>query len=394
MKKDPGPLLPVSAGTDPRRRRLLTTGTAWVASAVAAACGGGGDDGPPAPAPTPGPTPGPAPTPAPTATPSPTPAPTTAPAPTPTPAPTTTPAPTPAPTTTPAPTPTPTATPSPTPAPTVTPAPTPAPTATPAPTPAPTATPAPTPAPTATPAPTPAPTATPAPTPAPTTTPAPTPTPAPSPRKLLFIGNSFTGILGGIDTHVQAIAASLPRPRTLTVQNVWEGGATLARLRNVPAVLQAIRSGNHDVVVMQDDIPEYVEHSVAPFKDQVRWFVPEIRAKKARPVLYMAWAYERLNWVTMAAIAQAHRDIGGELGVSVAPVGLSFDAARAQRPALAMLDSSDDEHQSLAGMYLAACVIYATVFQETPEGATYVPNGLSADDAAFLQRVAWANALI
>jgi len=199
--------------------------------------------------------------------------------------------------------------------------------------------------------------------------------------------------MGGVGTHVRAIAASLPRPRTVTVEHVWQGGATLAVLRTLPAVLQAIRAGGHDVVVLQDDIPEYTEHSVLPFKDHVRWFAPEIRAKNGRPVLFMAWAYERLNWVSMAAIAQAHRDIGGELGLPVAPVGLAFDAAKAQRPLLDMLDT-DREHESVAGMYLAACVIYATLFQETPEGATYLPTGLSADDAAFLQRMAWTTALI
>lgn len=216
-------------------------------------------------------------------------------------------------------------------------------------------------------------------------------------RTVLFIGNSFTSGLnngfGGLDTHFKALAASMPRPRNVTVERVTRGGATLEFLRDVPEVQQAIRAGGHDVVVLQDDIPEYTQQSVLPFKDHVRWFVPEIRAKAGRPVLYMAWAYARLPWVSMAAIAQAHREIGGELGVAVAPVGLSFDAARAERPALSML-GVDDEHQSLAGMYLTACVMVARIFEETPEGATYVPSGLSAGDAAFLQRIAWTTALI
>ena len=198
--------------------------------------------------------------------------------------------------------------------------------------------------------------------------------------------------MGGVGTHLRAIAASLPRPRTVTVEHVWQGGATLAVLRTLPEVLQAIRAGGHDVVVLQDDLPEYTEHSVLPFKEHVRWFNTEVRAKSGRAVLFMAWAYERLNWVSMATIAQAHREIGAELGLQVAPVGLAFDAAKAQRPLLDMLDT-DREHESVAGMYLAACVIYATIFQETPEGATYVPSGLSADAATFLQRVAWTTAL-
>jgi hypothetical protein len=208
---------------------------------------------------------------------------------------------------------------------------------------------------------------------------------------VLIVGDSFTEVQGGLETHLRALAGSMSRPRTLTVDRASQGGSTLQMLREVPAVLQAIRAGGHDVVVLQDDIPEYVGHSVEPFKEQVRWFNQEIRARNGRPVLFMAWAYERLNWVTLATIAQAHTAMGVELGLAVAPVGLAFEASMVQRPQLDMLDT-DREHQSLAGMYLAACVVYATIFRESPEGASWFPPGLSADQAAFLQRVAWTTA--
>jgi hypothetical protein len=205
---------------------------------------------------------------------------------------------------------------------------------------------------------------------------------------VLFVGDSFTGVQGGIDSHFQAIAASMVNPHVVAVDRVWQGGATLQVLRTLPDVLTAIRTGGFEVVVLQDDIPEYVTHTVDTFKEQVRWFDPEIRAHGGRPALFMAWAYERLNWVTLDAIAQAHREIGAELGIPVAPVGLAFQASTTQRPALAMLDT-DREHESLAGMYLAACVMCATLFHESPEGARYVPTGLTAGQAAFLQTVAW-----
>jgi hypothetical protein len=41
-------------------------------------------------------------------------------------------------------------------------------------------------------------------------------------------------------------------------------------------------------------------------------------------------------------------------------------------------------------MYTNACVFFATVFGESPEGATWVPDGVSAEDAAAAQRVAAA----
>jgi hypothetical protein len=210
----------------------------------------------------------------------------------------------------------------------------------------------------------------------------------PPARTVLFLGNSFTLAQGGVDTHFRALAASTRTPHTVTVERVAINGATLADLRSDATVLQAVRAGGHDAVVMQDDIPEYGGPTVEPFKDQVRFFNTEIRAKSGRPVLFMAWAYARLNWITMSTLAQAHKAIGQELSIPVAPVGLAMDASLAGRPTMAML-GPDNEHETLQGAYLAACVLYATIYGETPEGASYVPAGITADEAAFLQRVAW-----
>jgi len=75
------------------------------------------------------------------------------------------------------------------------------------------------------------------------------------------------------------------------------------------------------------------------------------------------------------------------VGARVAPVGVAMANALAERPDLAMLDP-DAEHESLAGTYLAAAVIYATLFDRSPEGLPF-HHALEADDATFLQRVAW-----
>ena len=49
----------------------------------------------------------------------------------------------------------------------------------------------------------------------------------------------------------------------------------------------------------------------------------------------------------------------------------------------------DEEHETIHGTYLAACVIYATLIGVTPEGADYRPAGVTAEEAAYLQSVAW-----
>ena len=59
-----------------------------------------------------------------------------------------------------------------------------------------------------------------------------------------------------------------------------------------------------------------------------------------------------------------------------------------ERPGLDMY-ASDREHPSISGTYLAANVVYATVFGKSPVGSTYFPSGVGQEEAAFLQRIAW-----
>ena len=91
----------------------------------------------------------------------------------------------------------------------------------------------------------------------------------------------------------------------------------------------------------------------------------------------------------METIAEAHRAIGKELNLPVAPVGLAFQRSLQARPGLAML-GKDREHETIHGTYLAANVIYATLFAVDPTGLTYRPQGVSAEEATFLQGVAWS----
>lgn len=215
---------------------------------------------------------------------------------------------------------------------------------------------------------------------------------APAPRKVLFVGDSFTFFNGGVDNHVKLLAASANPPKIVVCESETQGGATLKVLHGKSTVHDKIRSGGYDVVVLQDDIPELTEHSVAPFFEHASLFDQEIRKAGSKTLIFMAWPYQRLNWVSLDTITQAHVDLSRKLGVPVAPVGVAFERALAERPALAML-GPDHEHETLRGTYLAACVLYATLYGECPVGFHYRPDGVTEEEAAFLQRIAWKTVL-
>ena len=210
-----------------------------------------------------------------------------------------------------------------------------------------------------------------------------------TPHRILFVGNSFTYYNGGLDSHFRQLAESAHPPQVLIADRATKGGATLKILQGLPEVHTKIRDGHYDLVVLQEDIPELKEHEVAPFLEQVRLFDREIRDAGGRTALFMAWPYERLNWVGLETIAEAHRAIGKELNLPVAPVGLAFQRSLQARPGLAML-GKDREHETIHGTYLAANVIYATLFGGNPTGLAYRPPGVSAEEATFLQGIAWS----
>src|SRR5688572_6259717 len=206
-----------------------------------------------------------------------------------------------------------------------------------------------------------------------------------SSMRILFVGNSLTYWNDGIWVHLERLAASGTPPTPVTTGVAVEGGAFLKSLWARTGPRSAIAAGPWDVVMLQEDLPET---NVEDFRVHARLFVAEVRKTGARPVLLMAWAYERLAAITMDAIADAHRAAAAELEADVAPVGLAWRRASEQRPNL-NLYAPDREHPSIHGTYLATAVVYATVFERSPIGFAYAPANITAGDAQFLQTVAW-----
>jgi hypothetical protein len=75
-----------------------------------------------------------------------------------------------------------------------------------------------------------------------------------------------------------------------------------------------------------------------------------------------------------------------ELDTRVAPVGVAWAEAYRQDPQ-ASLWQDDGSHPAVAGTYLAACVFYATLIGESPEGLSY-RSDLSKEEAQMLQKIA------
>jgi hypothetical protein len=206
------------------------------------------------------------------------------------------------------------------------------------------------------------------------------------PERILFVGNSHTDRHGGIDWLVgnmvraedpsSTFESSIRAASGVTLQYHYENGAP-----------NAIRSGDFDAVVLQGHLPGSASRTAEPFLEYARLLDRDIDRAGAQTVFFMTWPQGWLDWADLDDFVDAHRLVGAELDARVAPAGLAFARARAERPDLELIEV-DDIHATWEGAYLAAATVYATLYDRSPEGLAYT-FGVTADDAAFLQRIAW-----
>lgn len=213
--------------------------------------------------------------------------------------------------------------------------------------------------------------------------------PSPAPLRILFIGNSHTHRYGGMDWLVSNLVASEDPPRAIEAEQRTESAVTL-EYHYGNGALKAIREGDWDIVVLQEYLPGIPSHSAEPFSLFAGLLDAAIRDSGARTVLYMTWPDAAHPWAGMDDFVEAFRRVSAEIDAPVAPVGVAMQRAHAERPDLEFL-GPDQVHTTWEGAYLAAATIYATLFEHSPQGLAY-HLGISDEDAAFLQRIAWETA--
>lgn len=219
-----------------------------------------------------------------------------------------------------------------------------------------------------------------------------------APERILFVGNSYLYYGDSLHNHVRRIAGELgPYPADRYVyKSATIGGA---RLEHHPLthLLTAQKMGVEapfQLVVLQGGSAETL---TAEGRQALRQAALEharsIKAAQANTALYMTPAYvpphPRYAPDQIRTIASTYVELGRALGASVIPVGLAFEAAYAARPDMQLHKTFDGSHPSLLGTYLAACVVYQSLYRRSVQDTRYTYFGaISEEDAVFLRRIA------
>ena len=84
-----------------------------------------------------------------------------------------------------------------------------------------------------------------------------------------------------------------------------------------------------------------------------------------------------------------YNNAGIENNALVIPVGIAFENAYKANPNIKLHKTFDGSHPSLLGTYLASCVVFASITNQSPKGIKYnYFDEISAEDKNFLQNIA------
>ena len=210
-------------------------------------------------------------------------------------------------------------------------------------------------------------------------------------RVIALYGNSYTHYNNNLNTRLRDLTRSLlpDDAKGYSFRGITISSATLGW--HLPNLEFQNGLKHWDAVIFQGNSTEPISN-----KEAVRQAFAASATKMAeiahdagsRVVYFMTWAAQDKPEQT-EELEKAYYDIAAKNGGYMAPVGLAFAKARAEYPEIELY-FVDGKHPSLAGTYLAACVFFATLYDQSPVGgAIPIGSDMSADTAQALQTVAW-----
>jgi hypothetical protein len=134
------------------------------------------------------------------------------------------------------------------------------------------------------------------------------------------------------------------------------------------------------------------------FKKNAETWIDFIRSEGKEIVVFYPWYSAVDSQEDMERLDRMVHEIAWQENLIIVPVGPAWMAAQEQRPGI-KLYASDGIHPSAAGVYLSACVFYASITGDSPlDNPVYTSIGfdnpdeiikLDGDTIQFLQRIAW-----
>lgn len=218
--------------------------------------------------------------------------------------------------------------------------------------------------------------------------------------RVLFIGNSYTYV-NDLPAMVDSIAKS--QKKLMSVTRIVKGGEKIAGHLKNEKLLKLLKKGGWDYVVVQEQssMPSYPTLEVARTTYKAAHTMDSLivaGSPQAKVIFYMTWGHKYGNqrpWKGYPLIDNyegmqerlitSYLEMAYDNDARCAPVGMAWREIRREHPEL-QLYWPDCTHPSVLGSYLAANVIYTTMFPK-PYQTGYAP-GIDSSTAEILQQTA------
>ncbi len=171
----------------------------------------------------------------------------------------------------------------------------------------------------------------------------------------------------------------------------WNEGDALGE-DGKPGAKMLVRSQpwSHIILQEQSGLPrtdiETFRNNVRQWRDYIREYCPNPNAVIILPV---NWAYSG-DWGSYTdfntTFITNYINVARDLGVTLCPVGLAYqDVYNREGATGAETWFLDDRHPTPKATYMAACMEYATIMGADIDDITWVPEGVTADEAAAMR---------
>lgn len=219
---------------------------------------------------------------------------------------------------------------------------------------------------------------------------------------MLFIGDSYTFVNNLPEMLVDIASSDTENNIRFVVQAYARGGFGLKELWTEQEAIKVIKSRHWDYVVLQEQGTWAMsDASVSTAVEAMNQFDAAIREAGARTVLFTTWprkpgsawyTNEKTSYLGNARImmeqtSQYTKAVAAQLETVAIPVGNFWMNVLEAQPEFPLY-YVDGSHPDPAGTYLSALVFYRYFGGHNPTGVSYVPSGVTPDQAAYLRGVA------
>lgn len=202
---------------------------------------------------------------------------------------------------------------------------------------------------------------------------------------------------GPLDMQTYLLMDLAVDSQSIRMHRVVSPRFTLASEFNREEFLQSTDLGTMDLVIIQA-FGVQRNFSDADFEKNALTWVKFFKTRGTQIAVFYPWATAVDSEEDVERLNRMIHLLGWQEDLTIIPVGPAWESALILRPDL-QLYASDGIHSSALGVYLSACVMYASISAESPmDNPVYTSIGydrpdeivkLDEETILFLQTVAW-----